>query len=349
MNRAFETPQSSVPTSELQKAIGSLLDPGARSPLRATLLEWKPSAQRSSFALEELVVVDDQGRQFELIFKNVSPESLSGDARRAKPQFLDDPRREIEVYRTILDRSGLGTPTYYGSVCDEQSGRFWLFLEKIQGVELYQIGDFRLWQSVAEWLAAFHDRFARIESLPEAAASILIQHDAAFYWHWIERARRFVAESAHPARSAGIEFLNRLALQYRSLIHETLALPKGLLHGEFYASNVMVDTRENQVRICPLDWEQAAIGSQLSDLAALTSGNWTEQEQHDLGLAYYRIMSERHRDGLEPEAFQRALILCRLHLAIQWLGWSRSWSPPVEQRQDWLAAAQAAARQLCLF
>jgi Phosphotransferase enzyme family len=348
MNSAFQTHETSIPTSELQKAIGALLNPGARSPLEATILQRKPYTQRSSFALEELLIVDGQGRQFALIFKNASPASLSQDARRAKPRFLDDPCREIEVYRTILDRSGLGTPTYFGSVCDEQSGRYWLFLEKVKGAELYQIGDFRLWQSVAEWLAAFHDRFARIESLPGAAARHLIQHDAGFYWHWIERAQRFVAESAHPARSAGIEFLNRLARQYRSLIDETLALPQGLLHGEFYASNVMLDTREIQVRICPLDWEQAAIGPCFFDLAAFTSGKWTEQEQHDLGLSYYRIMSDHYRDALDQKAFQRAVILCRLLLAVQWLGWSRSWRPPAEQRQDWLAAAQTAARQLCL-
>jgi hypothetical protein len=349
MNGAFQTHEPSIPTSELQNAIGSLLDPDTRSPLEATVLQRKPYPQRSSFALEELLVLDGQGRRIELIFKNLSPASLSQDARRAKPRFLDDPCREIEVYRTILDRSGLGTPAYFGSVCDEQSGRFWLFLEKVKGVELYQIGDFRVWQSVAEWLATFHNRFEQMQPIPEAAARHLIQPDAAFYWRWMERARRFLAESNHPSRSAGTEFLNRLALQYRSLIEETLTLPQGLLHGEFYASNVMVSRLEDDVRICPIDWEQAAIGPCFFDLAALTSGNWTEQEQYDLGLSYYRIMSERRRNALDPQTFQRAVLLCRLHLAIQWLGWSQCWSPPMEQRQDWLAAAQAAARQLCLL
>jgi hypothetical protein len=45
-------------------------------------------------------------------------------------------------------------------------------------------------------------------------------------------------------------------------------------------------------------------------------------------------------------AFLRGLRLCQLHQAIQWLGWSRDWTPPTEHPQDWLATARQAVEQL---
>src|SRR3712207_8110337 len=35
-----------------------------------------------------------------------------------------------------------------------------LFLERVQGLELYQVGEFMVWQQVARWLAVMHTRFA---------------------------------------------------------------------------------------------------------------------------------------------------------------------------------------------
>ena len=60
-----------------------------------------------------------------------------------------------------------------------------------------------------------------------------------------------------------------------------LALPVGFIHGELYPSNVLVGERTG--RICAVDWEMAGIGPLLLDLAALTSGAWTQRAQRDSG------------------------------------------------------------------
>src|SRR5947208_3163467 len=70
----------------------------------------RASHYQSSYPLEELRIIFDDGDQLNLLFKNVSPRALSPMARQAKPQFLDDPYREISVYRTILGSVELGTP-----------------------------------------------------------------------------------------------------------------------------------------------------------------------------------------------------------------------------------------------
>ncbi len=48
------------------------------------------------------------------------------------------------------------------------------------------------------------------------------------------------------------------------------------------------------------------------------------------------------------EEFLTALDYCRLHLAVQWSGWSSGWSPPAEHVQDWLGEALSLAEKLGL-
>jgi thiamine kinase-like enzyme len=100
------------------------------------------------------------------------------------------------------------------------------------------------------------------------------------------------------------------------------------------------------VRICPIDWEIAAIGPGLVDLAALTIGRWTDEERTALALAYLSEAGPRD-EGARSE-FLETLELFRLHLAVQWLGWEPTWLPPEEHRQDWLAHAMRAAAALGL-
>ncbi|MGH2683850.1 MAG: phosphotransferase, partial [Actinomycetota bacterium] len=112
------------------------------------------------------------------------------------------------------------------------------------------------------------------------------------------------------------------------------------IHGELYASNVLVDRTDDGLRVCPVDWEVAAAGPGLVDLAALTAG-WNEPDREAIVSAYMEEDSTADAD-----AFHRGLALCRLHLAVQWLGWSPDWRPPAEHAHDWLSEAAALAEEL---
>ena len=101
--------------------------------------------------------------------------------------------------------------------------------------------------------------------------------------------------------------------------------------------------------MCPVDWEMAAVGPGLVDLAALTAGGWTADERTALALAYHAALAQA--GGPPPareEEFLTALDYCRLHLAVQWSGWSSGWSPPAEHAQDWLGEALSLAEKLGL-
>src|SRR5437762_2644521 len=201
MNGTTDISEAVVGDDELIAGLDRALheSQGTRQVIRR--LVRQASSYQSTYPLEELTVVFEDGDHLDLIFKNVSPRALSPTARRAKPDFLYDPRREISVYRTILGTAELGTPRYYGSLIDDDQNRYWLFLEKVAGRELYQIGEMTLWLSAARWLARFHERFACLDTLPRLTARSLTRFDAQYYQQWFDRAVRFARECNAVLRS----------------------------------------------------------------------------------------------------------------------------------------------------
>jgi aminoglycoside phosphotransferase len=274
------------------------------------VLRSRPSSYRTSHRLEELDISLEDGSLLELVRKDLRRTELDGAVRRAKPAFLYDPRREIDAYR-LLAGHDLGTPQLY------DHGEDWLLLERVRGVELYQVGDIETWQQAARWLATLHERFA--PAPPDSPH--LLRYTADFYRGWAVRARRIEGAAA----------LGAIVARYDAVVERLCALPVTLIHGEFYASNVLVDGG----RTAPVDWEMAGIGPGLIDLAALTSGAWSDDERTSIASAY---------GVFDQEAFE----CCRLHLALQWLGWSREWVPPAAHAHDWLGEARRAAERLQL-
>jgi hypothetical protein len=119
-------------------------------------LQRRPCIYQSSFALEELTLEFDQGEELSVMFKDIGPHALHEEARSAKPEFLFNPRREIAVYRDLLSRHQLGTANLIAAVEQDDPPRSWLFLEDVEGIELYQTGEIELWQSAARSLRMLH-------------------------------------------------------------------------------------------------------------------------------------------------------------------------------------------------
>jgi Ser/Thr protein kinase RdoA (MazF antagonist) len=298
----------------------------------------RPSAYRTSFPLEELDLTLEDGAELRLIFKDLAWSALGEAARLAKPKFLHDPRREPAVYASVLSPRGFG-PRYYGSDIDPRAGRYWLFVERVEGRELYQVGEVELWQAVARWLGEMHASLAG-DVAGDAERSFLIDYDAAYYRRWIARAEQFAENSGRPRSQA--KALDRVAECYDRVVEGLLDLPRTVIHGELYASNVLVEGDAAAPRVCPVDWEMAACGPGLVDLAALVSGGWAEADREAIVSAYRSVA------GIVPFSGDQ-LDLARLHLAVQWLGWAPpAWQPPEGQRHDWLGEALELAEGLGL-
>jgi thiamine kinase-like enzyme len=374
-----------VSTEELQAVLEPLLSEHFGGQCRTTGLRRKPSQFHSSFTLEELDVELDDGRRLQLIFKNLGWEALLPGARHAKPAFLYNPLREIETYRGILGGNPLGTATCYGAVVNPEAGRYWLFLERVRGLRLSHVGEFATWQQAARHLAALHNWFAMKVKVHNGPLAVqLLQYDRGFFSQWTDRAKAFVRAAKPAVSESAWRRLERLADGYRAVVDRLVALPRTFIHGEFYSSNVLV-TRAAKARkgaekvvgshlqerpegcfaqmvpdplfgpdalsgrLCVVDWELAGLGPALIDVAALTAGNWNDDEKAALAMAYHSAVPAENGWPPAAEAFLTDLEFCRLHLAMQWLGWSLEWKPPREHARNWLGEALRLAEKLRLI
>jgi hypothetical protein len=308
----------SVDTGELQRTLEDLF---AR---HISYLTRRHLLYSSTFAIEELeVVFRNSASNLPLIFKNVSPDAVLEAAVGVKPAALYDPRREIEVYRSILSPLDAGTPKFYGAVVDPEMARYWLFLERVPGCELRQVGDFETWLEVAQWLARFHASPVCAPARAQAVVPHLLDCDAEFCQTWLDRANAFTGGR-----------LDSLIDRYERISGVLLALPRTLIHGEFYASNILVPPQPG-FRVCPVDWEMAAVGPGLLDVAALAAGTWNREQRLRIAEAHYSCLPA----PLRVPDFQVAFDCCQLQIALQWLGWADQWTPSNAHAHDWLAEA----------
>jgi aminoglycoside/choline kinase family phosphotransferase len=272
-----------------------------------SIVSRRPYAYRTSHRLELVEVELEDKSRVELLLKDLRRSEPDSAAQLAKPEFLYNPLREIEAYELLKDE-GLEVPTLHAV------GDGWLMIEKIDGVELWQVGELSIWMDAARWLAKLHLSFAGRRSMGRN----LLQYDADFFRVW-------------PRRAVGSDpGLTGMTARYDRVVEILTSLPTTLVHGDFYASNVMVAPG----RIAPIDWEMAGVGPGVLDLAALTSG-WSDDEMSSIVAAYGDVTAEQ-------------MDAARLHVAMQWLGWSKDWTPPPEHARNWRDEAVMASERLGL-
>jgi Ser/Thr protein kinase RdoA (MazF antagonist) len=311
-----------VTDQDLRTTLESVL--GCRVPT----ISRRPNGYCSSFAIEDIEATLDDGQILPVVFKDLAQSALSPAARGAKPAGLLDPGREIEAYLDVLGPARIDVPTCYGAVMEPAKGRYWLFLESIDGVPLWQVSGRSAWEEAAAWLADLHTLKA------PARYSHLLRYDATYFQRWIDRAVAFT-----PAGSLGV-----VAAAWPDAVERLLDWPRAFIHGEFYPSNVVIRAGTAGPRVAPVDWEMSGLGPGLLDLAALTSGNWTAADRERLALAYRDSLPSPGRPSTDE--LSETLAYFRLYIAVQWLGWSRDWSPPAEHAHDWLSEALTLAEEL---
>jgi len=117
--------------------------------------------------------------------------------------------------------------------------------------------------------------------------------------------------------------LGRILQHYDRLVTIMTAQPTTLVHGSFRSQNILVDLGATPARICPIDWELAACGAPLYDLAFLSDGFQTPQRE--ILWDAYRQQAEAH--GLQVPAtkeLQHIIDCFRLHKTLKSLSESAS-------------------------
>src|SRR5262249_31411280 len=335
MRQAVSTPGSRAHPSELQHRLENRLADHFGQRRAIVKLARRPCPYSSSFTLDETDVGFADGSALQLGMKDLSPGGMTESARRARPEFLYEPRREIQAYRRILPFAPPGAATSYGAVIDPTTQRYLLFLERVNGLELRHVGTLSIWKRAARWIAQFHRSFSPADLARLVERSSVLVYDAAFYWRWLERARQFAARRPTVRRR-----IDRIARGYAPVVSRLDSMPRTLIHGECYPCNVLIGRAGHRVRVCPVDWEMAALGPGLMDLAWLTTG-WARPEQRALIQAYRAAAADgTPRSATIPHDFWLDFHCCRLHLAVRMLGWSDGWAPPSHHARDWLGEAE---------
>jgi len=328
------------PRGEIHSALEEVIDRHFEGRRRLKGWHRRISLYSSSYPIENLRVELDRGVSLPMVLKDLSPASVLATAQRIRPHFLYHPHREIRTYCEVLAPLELGTATCYGAIVSPERGRYWLFLERVKGPLLWQVGRREIWREAARWLAGLHGANHGIMSSSSVGRlGHLERLDEGYYFQWLRRAEEYLQRRGAASDARTRRRFRTLVGGYDELVQRLMRLPVTLVHGEFYPSNIMVRRSRPGQRICPIDWELAAVAPGALDLAALTSGGWTEDDRRAMIRAYHESLVAVQGSGVSFAELLEAVDCCRLHLSIQLLGWASDWSPPAQHAQNWLEEA----------
>jgi hypothetical protein len=220
----------------------------------------RSSGASTSYDTDVVTVQLETGEEFRVFLKDYGYSRISKDGMERRRE------RELCVYRDLLAAGELGTARYYGAAWDAPRGRFWLFLEFVDGIPVSSC-DVDFWVVAANWLGRMHGHFYdRIDRI--RGYNFLIIHDAEFFWSRADLALRATSQIS-PALG---ERLEKVVGRYGRAVATMTSQPTTLLHGGYRPSNVLVQIRSDPGRVCTVDWEEAALGPPLHDLAYLADG-----------------------------------------------------------------------------
>lgn len=289
--------------SELVEVLETVLGEHFGSPQTILDVRRLRSEHSSSYETELVTVALEGAGEITLFLKDFGARIYDKDS------ITERRSRELRVYRDLVGNANLGTPAYYGSVWDEIQGRFWLLIEFVEGAQVKH-HEFPDWVGAMAWLGRMHAHFSRSPPLTQAR-EFLIDQDADFFRLTADMARRAVAGSL-PSLSDRLE----AALGgYDEAVDLIDAQPRVLVHGGYRPQNIILAGTPQEPRICPVDWEEAALGSAFYDAAYFCDG--FEGDRLAVLLDAYRDEAARHgfRPPEGPEA-DRVFALLSLHKSL---------------------------------
>lgn len=236
---------------------------------------------------------------------------------------------EGQVYRSVLRHTEPRTATFYGLCVDEGSDRVILVLEYVSDtVRVNSTPDPEALPLAARWIGKFH-RTAGMHPASETLP-FLTRFDESYLLGWAERTSLFAAPL-----HAQFPWLAALCKRARAFFEPLLGPPPTVIHGEYYTQNIMYRAGT----VFPVDWESAAVGAGVIDVASLTIG-WPAHIVRNCERAYCEA---RWPSGAPPE-FHRALDAAHVYLMFRCLGERAEWTTHPGSRWRFEHLADAGTR-----
>lgn len=309
------------PLAELGPGLEAAVRRAAGSGAEIVGVRRVPSPYATVFPSEVVSVELGSGGRVVLFVKHLGEEQRSHPDKRVRD-------REVRVYRELLGEPGLPVPRFLGAGWNEASGRWELFLEHVDGLNL-KYSELRHWHTAARRLAQLHLAFSRhADRLLGRDFLLWLDRDYVIAW-----ARRAVSTAA--SLSAELASRLRRSLDGLGAVAELLAgQPPTLVHNDLAPKNVIAGSAASPGRICIVDWELAGVGCGLIDLAHLAHGLPPEETERMLGL----YGEELAGTGLLPRGAEakRLFAACQLHGTLYRLAHAGAWRLPPERIEEWI-------------
>jgi aminoglycoside phosphotransferase (APT) family kinase protein len=281
----------------------------------------------TSYALRRLALELADGRTLDVLLKDF------GVSPHPPEMALSRGARERYVYENVLASRELGTPALYGVVWDDASDRHWLLLEFVDGRK-FRRDSMEDLMAAGRWISRLHKSVTGDE-VKLAQSDILLAYDHAYFRHTADRAVRAVG-----ARFGSLAArLEAAVADYESLIEKICSGRPTLVHGSYRPKNILVAASTSAVRICPADWELAAIGPPLHDLAFIADG---------CDRPSIRLLCQSYLDGSvassltgsRVDAMLEEIERLRLHKTLRSLARSAEWAYPEDTVANIVAKAE---------
>lgn len=301
---------------ETQLLESGLLDAAHRAGLKGRkLYSIERSPLESTWYRTEIVTATlDSGEQEKFFLKDF------GSYKRDKGRMVARRERERFFYKEVFSNGELGLPTFVADIWSDQ--RTWLILEFVDGVPLGW-RELETWYEAAAWLGCWQTALAdRVQSLRDSR-------------HFLDRDHAYFENIARNATAGAARFGEDVAQKvemalpdYLKGAEQLMRQPQTVVHGAFRPHQILVNSEQTPVRICPTDWEITAIGSCLYDLAALTDGF----DGPSLETFLDRFLTEAtwlRDDPPDLSDLQLAIKTCSTHRTLKWIaqGEKRGFSP----------------------
>ena len=307
---------SGLPKTEaLKKGLTSTLQGEDLSGHSLTIVGREPTPYSTTFPCEIVTCRIGCGKPRRLFCKYTAGVDYTGHGHRRGVGH------EIATYRHILARTNKFRPKFYGGYTDSETGQYWLFLEYLDGcLRVGKLNDPVAMGKTARWIARFHVSSQRL--LSKKHVRFLKRYDKEYYLGWISRTVDFAGPNYRKS-----SWLHHLRARAEDFLSPLLDSPPAIIHGEYYQHNILF----HQGRVCPIDWESAAVGEGLIDLACLTDG-WESEIADVCAAAYVRT---RWPEGA-PAGFAKVLKAARLYMTARWLGDDPDFTRSAGARGHWM-------------
>jgi hypothetical protein len=283
-------------------------------PVRIRALDRDASSRSSSFRTERLhVITDDDPAPIRIYFKDLNPAHQVTQSWVLRRADRPPSSREIQMYQSVLFSERFGTPEFYGSRWEPEHGRCWLFIEDVGPHWLQAKFNFAASMDACRWAAGFH---ASTRDLPASQTAFLPVYDDGHYRRTAER----VGQMLPRLDTAECELVRRGLAYFTERIGYLSMLPRSVIHGQFFPANVMFRPSSATHRVAVVDWETAALGPGVFDLASISSGTTPERR-----LALWRAYADQYQadsgQAVEWEPFRQECFAGAVFHALEWLVW----------------------------